>query len=296
MKLKKYKRFLIILTILVIIFLILTLIYKILMKNGGFRYLYKQSEELALEEVFSTNYKEINIDSYLSDISVNLSTDNNIKVIFYGKEDYITLNEKNNQLYIDVVNKKCIGFCLKTDTSKIELYLPSNYSELVEIKNKYGDITIGDIIAANYNIDSSYGNISILSGNFAKIKNYYGDIKLDNVDKTNITSSTGNIDIDVVSEITIDNDHGDILIKNINKYANIANDCADIKIDNILIEKDSFIKNRYGNITISETGDFNLDTKTKFKEVKLVDDEDTITLYINNTSGSIDINKEETIS
>ena len=56
---------------------------------------------------------------------------------------------------------------------------------------------------------------------------------------------------DEVNNINADNNYGDIKIKNVYNYINLNCDCGDIKINNAALNKNSVIKDDYGDITIS---------------------------------------------
>ena len=104
-------------------------------------------------------------------------------------------------------------------------------------------------------------------------------------------SSCGDIEIGTVNDAKVKNNYGDITIRNINNYMNIEADCGDIEIENVNINKNSYIKNSLGNIEIAHTNDIHIDAKTDLGDTSVNDNyKADITLTIKNNCGDIEVN------
>lgn len=143
-----------------------------------------------------------------------------------------------------------------TKVSKTEIYVPKTYDKLIEIKNNYGDISLGDAESATLN--ESCGDIKIKKVNKAIVENKYGDIVIDNVEYS----------------------------------LQIEDDCGDVEIKNINLKEDSYIKNNLGDIKILNTNEIYFDAKTNLGDTKINNNynKSEITLKIQNDCGDIEIN------
>lgn len=286
---KKLRVFIIILLILIIIGIIIYFIINSLKSN--YRSFYKVGDELILEEVYNTVFNEIDIETKMSDINIKESTDNTVKIAIYGEKDYINIKEKNNKLFIDVNKKNFIAFDFYKYISKIELYLPINYSNVIRIDNEFGNIEVDDFENVVLYVEKEYGDIRVLNGDFIKIYNDNGNIDLEKVNKVRIENSSGDISIGNVNDVVIENEYGDISIESVYEYLGLINESGDIKIDNIILEKDSSIKTEYGDVEVGTISDIYVDAKTENGKVKIENNykDSEITLKIHNESGDIKV-------
>jgi hypothetical protein len=256
-------------------------------KSFNFRFNFKQvSEELQINKQYEEIFKEINIETTAADIEIKKSDDNIIKLKTYSKENQSTEEVNNDILTIKVTNEKCKFLCINTKISKIELYLPENYENKININNQYGDIKIENFENSNIDIIEDAGDIKIDGTNIAKINNKYGDIKIGNINKGDIKASAGDIEIINTNNIKIENKYGDVKIENINEYVNIKADCGDIKIENLNIIEDSSIEDNYGDIKINNTNAF-VDAHTDLGDTKIKNNRSDVTLKIENDCGDI---------
>ena len=290
MKNKKLKKFLIILFI--IIFLICIVVFSINILKSSYRKLYKLSDEIVYEETYTNIFNEIDIDIKMSDLYIKESLDNNTKIIIYGEKDYIIPTIKNNKLFIDIKNKNFIAFDFYSNISKIDLYLPSNYSDVIRINNEFGNIEIGSFNNSSIYIEQKYGDVSVLESKYVKIYNKYGKININNSNMVRINSFKSDIDIDKTSDIVIENKYGNIKINSIDKYLKLINENGNINIENILLEKNSLINTEYGNVEITNIKDIHIEAKTERGKVKINNNykKEKIKLKINNEKGDIIIN------
>lgn len=287
---RKLRIFIIISLILILIGFIIAFIIGRLKVN--YRNFYKTNDELVLEQTYNTIFNEIDIDTKMSDIYIKKSVDNNVKVVIYGEEDYININEKNNKLFIDINEKNFIAFDFYSCISKIEIYLPDWYSNVIRITNEYGNIEIDEFINTTFNIKTEYGDISILNGDFARINSDYGNVKLNKVEKARVKVSYGNVNIQYIKDIVVESEHGDINIDNVESHLDLHTEYGDIKAKNIVLDKDSNIKTEYGDISIETTNKIYINAKTDRGKVKIKNNYKVseVVLKIYNEDGNININ------
>lgn len=248
-------------TIIVILFLLLISItiffVKLLMgKEFNFSFSTTVSDKLVLDNEYENSFSEIKIDTDAANVVVLNSSDDKVKLKVYGKKKDVTVLE-SSVLKIDV-KQECKGFCINQKISKIEIYLPSDYNKKLTIKNNYGDIKIANFDNMLLNAKLNCGDIKIDSIYDAIIKNNYGDIKIDRV----------------------------------YNYVDLSDDCGDIKIDELNINKDSIIEDNLGNIKINKTNEIYIDGETDLGDVKVNKNyrHSDITLKISNDCGDIKVN------
>lgn len=293
----KNKGITIFLIILLSIISILLLIFMTNVISGNIKFSnfisrYNVSNELIIDETYNIDFNEININTDSSEVYIKESLDNEIKVVIYGDKEHTKVDTAKNKLSIISTSKKCIGFCFNTKVSKVEVYIPNDYNKLVIINNKYGDIEVGKFLNANIKIKEDCGDVSVLGGSIVNINNDYGDIILGTAKKAIINESAGDIEVKDVESIEAKNSYGDIEISKVNEYINITSECGDVEIDNLNLEKNSYIKNSLGDITINNTNKVYFDTKTNLGDTKINNNynKSNITLKIENDCGDIEIN------
>lgn len=252
----------------------------------------KISNELVIDKTYDNVFDKININANASDISIKATNASVIRVVIYGNKDKTKIEDINNELLIKQENESCIGFCFNTTISKIEVYLPSNFQNSLFISNNYGDIRIDKLKNANIEVEEDYGDITIEEGNTIKVDNDYGDIKIKNANEINIKASAGDVQVDKASNINIENDYGDIYIKNATNYVNVNDNCGDIKIDNLILNKSSNITNDFGDIKIGSTNNIYIEAKVDLGDIKINKNyrQSDIILRIKNDCGDISVN------
>ncbi|HEY5585777.1 MAG TPA: DUF4097 family beta strand repeat-containing protein [Ruminiclostridium sp.] len=190
------------------------------------------------EKYFATGeIKDINIDSFLSDINIIESDDTKVKVHIYGKlyskkkteetppvielvEGTLNIKE-NRKSSISIGINFNIGELFQRDEMKIDLFVPKGYSENIkidsssgnvkadplslkefDIKTFSGDIELKDVTADTANFETSSGNINVanIQAIDIKINSFSGnnDFKSINADKVYIENSSGNISLGTV--------------------------------------------------------------------------------------------------
>lgn len=293
---KNKKGLIIFLIILLAIISILLTVFMIGSINGKFRFsnliTHKVSNELVLDEYYDNNFSIINVSANASEIYVKESLEEKVRVVIYGNKDKIEVKDNNNELLISSNEKGCTWFCFNRTVAKIEIYLPKNYENKLDITNNYGDIDIGEFLKATININEDCGDVEIDGGNNIVVDNDYGDVTIGTAHMANIEESCGDIKINTVNELVAENNYGDIKVGSVNSYFDISNDCGDIRIENVNIEKNSYIKDDLGDIKLGTTNEIYIDAKTDLGKVKINNNyqKSDITLKIENDCGDIIIN------
>ena len=289
------------LTIFLIVFLsVITLcitgIFVFILTNKSFSLFnnksYLLSSNLIIDKSFDEEFDEININSKASEIEIINSDSNNIRVVVYGNDDKVSLENYEKKLDITLNNKPCKGFCINNKIYKIEVYIPSNYDKKLNISNDYGDIKIGEFNNLSASIKELAGDIDIKSLDNADISNNYGDIKISKkAKKLDILEKSGDVEINEVNIVKVINNYGDIEINKVNSFLDIENNCGDIEINSITLEENSKIKNDLGDIEIGKTNEIFINAKTSLGDTKINKNyKSDITLDINNSCGDIEIN------
>ncbi len=280
------------LIVLLVIISIGLITFMIKVINGKMGFPYKVSDELVVDEEYNNNFDEINITSDASDIEVKETSGEKIRVVIYGDKDKTEVEEKNNELRIISKHKKGSWFAFRNKIAKIEVYIPKDYDKNIIINNKYGDIDVEEFSKANIEINEDCGDVDVIGGNKVDITNKYGDIKLEKAKEANIKQSAGAVKVESVDDIVVKNNYGDIKITNVYNSINAEEDCGDVKIDNLTINKDSSIKNNLGSIKIGSTNEIYIEAKTDLGDVKVNNNykKSDITLNLKNNCGDIKVN------
>ena len=291
---KNKKGIITLIIVLTIILVLVSIFFVLLFKNDfkGFKIGVQTSNELILDKTYEEEFNKIIIDATISEIDIKKSDSNNIKTKIYGEKDYIDVQTSLDTLNIKTSEKNCIGICFNQKSTKIEIYLPEEYDDNIDIKNDYGDIFIDEFLNANINIEEDCGDVKILGGNIINVDNNYGDIEIGETNIAVINEDCGDVKISNVNDITIKNSYGDIEIKSVNNYLHLENDCGAIKVNNIDLKKDSYIKDDYGDIEIGNTNQIFIDAKTDLGKVNIKNNynKSDVTLKIENDCGDIDVN------
>lgn len=280
------------LIVLLVIICIALLGFMMKVINGKMGFPYKVSEELVVDEEYENNFETINITSDASDIEVKETSGEKVRVIIYGDKDKTEVEERNNELKIISKHKKGTWFAFRNKIAKIEVYVPKKFDKNITINNKYGDIDVEEFLEATIEINEDCGDVDIAGGNKVNIVNKYGDIKLKKAKDANIKQSAGEVKVESVDDIVVKNNYSDIKITNVYNSINAEEDCGDVKIDNLTINKDSNIKNNLGSIKIGSTNEIYIDAKTDLGDVKVNNNyqKSDITLKIENDCGDIKVN------
>lgn len=280
-----------VIVLLVIVVVILTSILTIMLKGNihfGTKTIMK---EKIVDETYTESFATISITADAAEIEIKNSTDKKVHLIIYGDENRTTVSNTSSKLEIETKAKRCFGICFNIKITKVELYIPEFYENDLEIKNKYGDIKIEDLPFAKTEVTADCGNINIDKIAKARIENNYGNISIDSIDEAEVVAKCGDIDIENLKYGNITNNLGDIKISKIVGKVDIREDCGNVKIASITLEKDSSIENSLGDITIGKTNEIYIDARTSLGDVKINNNfhQSDITLKIKNSAGDIKV-------
>lgn len=244
-------------------------------------------DNVVFDKTYDNNFDKIIIDSYVSDIYVRESTDDNFKVVVNSEsENDITSNVDDSTLNIKMKERKY------RKIPKIELYLPRSYNSSVIINNKAGDIKVDDYLLASFEIDNYSGDVKINNCNRVDINNKSGDIKIAKAEQINIVSKSGDISINKTDLLMIDSTTGDIKIDSVDNKFDIKSKSGDVQINTINIKQNSSIKNQFGDISINSTNKIriNADIGTGDSKINNNWSDSSIILDIDSKCGDLDIN------
>ena len=258
---------------------------------GYFNFGNSISKELVLEESYDSLFDRIVIDASSANIEVKTSLDEQVKVLLYGDKDRVKVDPQGGKLAITIKGKKCFGFCFNQKLDKVELYVPETFAKEIEINNNYGDISVGDFSQANMIVKEDCGDVSIQSGNEVRVNNNYGDIEIEKANIIYVKESAGDVTVGRVQDATIHNNYGDIKVKEVMRFMDIKQDCGDVKVENVTLNKNSKIENHLGDIKIGSTNEIYIEAKTSLGDTKINQNyhKADVTLKIDNSCGDIKV-------
>ncbi len=292
----KNKPLLITLIILLTILAIGLIIGMFYIINGKIRFpqfsSYKVSSNLSIEKTYDLTFEKIRVEAKASEIHVKKTKDTEIKLRIFSDHEKTKVEINNQELFIKLEEKACIGFCFHQTIDKIELYIPEDFEKEINLINEYGNIIIDSFLNADIKIKENCGDVKVAGANRAFIENEYGDIELSKATSASIYQSAGDILVGEVKEITAENEFGDIHITSVFDFLDIKNSCGDIKIDQIDLKRNSTITSSLGNVKIGSTNAIYIDAKTNLGDVKINNNERNadILLKIQNSCGDIKVN------
>ena len=226
-----------IITVAIIVLLVLVLTNKI--DINGFRFKAKISNELVVDKEYDKSFNKIKIDSDAGDIYIKESNTDKVKVVVYGDKERTTVDD-NETLFIQTTTKQCRFFCINTVISKIEVYIPENYVNSIDINTKYGDIKIDKVHTLE--AETNYGDIKIDKvTNYFNVETNYGDIKINEVNINKDSSAEtnfGDVKVGSTNEVNIiaDTDLGNKKVNNNYPDSNVTlrleTNLGDIKVNN----------------------------------------------------------------
>lgn len=290
----KNKKLIIFLIVLLVIICIILVGFMISLLKGGFRFgfWHNVSDELVIDKEYDENFDKIVIKSGAADVYVRESSSDKFKVVAYGEKEKIDVKVYNNQLTIESYLKKSSFIFFNNKIAKIEVYIPYDYDKELNINNNFGNIEIEEFSKANIKVEEDCGDVTIKSGNKVVVHNSYGDIKVEEALEADIKQSAGDVEIGKVRDIKVKNNYGDIKIGKVENSLSVEEDCGDVKIDDLVLNKSATIKNSFGEIKIGSTNEIYIDAKTDLGDVKIENNynKSDITLKLENSCGDIKVN------
>ena len=208
--------------VLLIFFLVSCLTGKINFKNGFIHFNSKSTNVILSKEFEKEDIKSIDIKQDAGDIIFEKTEKDYFKVLCYGDDiNDVKLELINGKLNIDYKHKENNNFFnFKSTSNDIIVYIPSNYSNDIKIKNNCGDCDIPDLENASVNIDCDAGDVEIGKIKNANVQCDYGNIKINEVlNKCDIKANCGNIEVNKIAikeNSSIKADLGNVDINDIN--------------------------------------------------------------------------------
>lgn len=262
----KNKPLIITLIVILLIIAILLTAYLIVGLRTGNIFFYnnyfevKENKNIIFDNIYKIeDIEKLEVISSAGDVNILESTDNNIRVIVYGRNtDDINVSTNNENLKVDFTGKNhFINFGF--DIKDIDIYIPKDYSKYMKFDLDYGDL---------------------------KIENFENAI-------VEIKQDCGDINIGTIKNSTINSSYGDVKINTILNKCDINLSCGDVKIENLNINENSLIENDLGDIKIKNTNDIFIDAKVDLGDIKVEKNNRTaeIVLKIENSCGDIKVNE-----
>ena len=250
-----------IIVFLLVIFLVMSLNGKTNFKNAMFS-IGSTSTNIIYDNQFDLEkIKKIDIKQDAGDILIKESENDSIKIVLYGENEedaQVELNNGNLTINNRHSRKNFGLFNVGNIKNDIILYVPSYYSNEININNDYGKCEVADLENATLNIDCD----------------------------------AGDVEVGIIKNATIKCDYGNIEIKEITNKCNINANYGNVEIDTISIRENSNIKSDYGNIEINNTNDIYIDAEVDLGKTKINNNNrnSEIVLKIECDCGNITIN------
>lgn len=333
MKNKGLKILLIIILVILIIALVNFMIYAIINKDkeSGVKFSFMgfgdNTEKIYEKEYEPEELDKIKVDVSSSNVKVEKTNTEKVKVIAYGDKDekvVDSINEK--ELSITKERTKVYIFAMfYWCDEKIIIQVPNNCDEEFDIHTTSGNIVVanlednivnlesssGKIECGNINtgsFKSSSGDIIVGNGNEITLQSSSGKIKVGNFNKLSAKASSGNIEVGNIEDGTIKTSSGKILvgeakrlraealsgnvdINKINGYCNLTTSSGSINIETLNIIENSFISAKSGNVHINNKNNIYIETETGSGNANIKNNNRMaeIVLKITTTSGNINI-------
>ena len=260
-----------------------------------------------VDEKEITNIKDIYVDSDIADVFIKTSETGTIKVELYSDDpETYEITELENKINVVLKEKSgSRGFNFKN--SKINLYIPTNYANLINIENKTGDIEMDSFSSANFNAVLTTGDINIKEVNNATIKLTTGDVEIDSAYSVKSEATTGDfeagtvrlLDVEVTTgdlnateldKVKAKTTTGDIRFGIINDSLDLETNTGDVNVEKATVLNNSKIKTGTGDVNINQINDgIYVEGKSNVGDVKInkTDRKSDIELIINTRTGDI---------
>lgn len=205
------------------------------------------SEEKVLDKTYDIDFTTLSINAKAGRVLVKDFEVDKMQVVIFSDEDRgYEVRKDGEEFKIDMENDGCRGLaCFKYKMPSIEVYIPKDYADKINIKNNYGDIEIGYFEKAIMNIDEDYGKVSVKAASELKLKNSMGSAEIGHISNAiDLDASMGSVEIDeltITKNSKIDASMGSVNVKKINDVyidakadmgsANIAKNNRESKVE-----------------------------------------------------------------
>ena len=194
------------------------------------RSIYLKTTEVTKFYNIEDSYSDIKIEGKNIDVNIDLSNDNENKIIYTGnKKVYVESKVIDGVLVVyQKDDRKFYDTLFNFNDFEINLYLSQTLINSLNIKGGTGDVEINKgFTFNNVDINNSTGDIEFKSNitNNLSIKNSTGDIDIEN--------------IDIGGNVSIQTDTGDIELRSVNcNNLDIKIDTGDTELINVLVVTD----------------------------------------------------------
>lgn len=209
-----------IITVIVLLTVIVVLLSGILIyaifNGGGLMLNFNSKNQTVFDESFdSSDVSKITVNSSFGNINIKQSDTHEIRVFTKdGNEEYFSAVSKDGVITIENKSKNQGSaklnslFGKRNVPSDIDIYIPENCIDKIEISSDFGNVEIDTLNNISLKVDCSYGNIEAdyLGGDF-DLNTDMGNVKIDkiNISKdSSASSSMGDIEIDDTNDVKID--------------------------------------------------------------------------------------------
>lgn len=251
------------------------------------------STKIVLDEVYDNTFQYIDLDMEFGDIYLKQSLDDKVHVKVYSDDDKMASSISPERLSISFAEEKShfFNFSFARVRSKIEVYLPKEYQNHIELTNNYGDIETDTFSETKFQVEADCGDVSIRGAQTIDIENRYGDITLGTVKVAKVVADCGDVVISNVGELIAENSYGDITVDVVDDFLKIKADCGDVFLTSVTLGKNSSIENSYGDVSIKDIANVYVEAKTHLGEANIAKNHRRaeVILKIENDCGDIDV-------
>ena len=270
--------------------LYLVLDKKIDLNNFNFNFSSVSTTLVDEKEIY--NIKDLNIKTDVTDIDILENDSNSIKVELYS--DYpknYEITENANNIKVVLEEEKRINIFSFKKTPKVKIYVPKSYDRNIVINSNIGDVKIGYLEGATLDAKLDIGDLKVKQIKNASIDLRVGDVKIEKINSLTTEVKTGDIKIQNINEIIAKTTTGDIKINNLIGSIDITSNAGDVKIENAIINKNSKINSKIGDVKIGHISGCYIDAKTNVGDTKVEnkDRKSNIELKITNNIGDIKV-------
>lgn len=295
MKNRGVKISLIIVLSIIAIILINFMVYVIINKDKDFKVSFikfgDNTEKIFEKEYDSERFESVNINVSSSNVKIEKTDTDKIKITAYGdKDEKIEESINENELSISKENTKIFIFTMfYWCKEEIIVEIPNDCDKEFKIHTSSGDIIAPNLESNNIQFETSSGKIECNNINNGILQSSSGDISIGNGNEITLKTSSGDITAGNFNSLTAEASSGEISVNSIKDYCQLKTSSGNIKIDTLNITENSSINAKSGNVNISNINDIYVETETGSGDEDIQNNNrmSEIVLKITTTSGNI---------
>lgn len=239
--------------------------------NNGPKFSFTIATKTKLIKEERLTSKSININADTANVNFYYHDDDEILVEIYGYEknsENISIEELSDKYIINYKNNNRYMIGLYFGSEDIDIYLPSNYENDINISVKTGNVKADEQVKNIRSVKSTTGNITLNEVTDANVKATTGNIKINSIINSNVKTTTGNISVKYSSDTLYRCSTGNIKITNVLNYVDAKVSTGNIIIENLTLYRDSVIQTTTGNIKVNNVNDIYVEASTKTGNIK----------------------------